>query len=93
MKNISDKPILLLQNKIDHKKINYNEKISLPTSFNDLKNKIKKIIAGYKFLYNSTVKIKKYLLDKNEKKLIKDNTYIFITVIEVQLIELLFSEK
>ena len=93
LKNISDKPILLLQNKIDHKKINYNEKISLPTSFNDLKNKIKKIIAGYKFLYNSTVKIKKYLLDKNEKKLIKDNTYISITEKEVQLIELLFNEK
>ena len=93
LKNISDKPILLLQNKIDHKKINYNEKILLPTSFIDLKNKIIKIIAGYKFLYNSTVLINKYILDKNEKKLIKDNKYISITEREVQLIELLFNEK
>ena len=93
LNKITDKPILLLQNNNDHKNYNYNEKILLPTSFIDLKNKITKVIIGYKFLNNSTVLIKKYILDKNEKKLIKDKNYISITEREVQLIELLFNEK
>ena len=90
---IYNKPILLLETLTNTKKCNFNDKILFPTSLADLNNKIKKIITAFKFSINSALKIKKYILDKNEKKLIKDNTYISITEREVQLIELLFSEK
>ena len=90
---IHNKPILLLETLGNNTKCNFNDKILFPTSLADLNNKIKKIIIAFKFSINSALKIKKYILDKNEKKLIKDNTYISITEREVQLIELLFSEK
>ena len=90
---IHNKPILLLETLGNNKKCNYNDKILFPISLTDLTNKIKNIITAFKFSINSALKIKKYILDKNEKKLIKDNIYISITEREVQLIELLFNEK
>ena len=90
---IHNKPILLLETLANNKKCNYNEKILLPISLIDLTNKISNIIISFKFSINSALKIKKYTLDKNEKKLIKDNNYISVTEREVQLIELLFNEK
>jgi len=90
---IHNKPILLLETLANKTKFNCNDKISLPVSLTDLTNKITKIITAFKFLNNSTLKIHKYILDKNEKKLIKDNNYISITEREVHLIELLFNEK
>ena len=79
IKTISSKPILLLDT--TNKSINckYDEKIFLPISFIELKNK--------------TVKIKNYTLDKNEKKLKKEKLFITITEREVQLIELLNNKK
>ena len=86
-------PILLINELNKNDKISFNEKIILPISFFDLKKKITDIIAISKFNLNSLLKIKDYILNKNEKKLIKLNTSIFITEKEVQLIELLFKEK
>ena len=90
---IHNKPILLLETYSNKKKCNYNDKSLLPISLSDLINKIIKIITANNFSINSALKIKKYTLDKNEKKLIKNNTYIYVTEREVQLIELLFNEK
>ena len=90
---IKNKPILLIANKDSQTKYDYNNKILLPVSLVDLRNKIINIITSFKFLINSSLKIKKYILDKNEKKLVKDNTFIPVTEREVQLIELLFIEK
>ena len=90
---IHNKPILLLETLANYKKCNYNEKILLPISLIDLTNKISNIIISFKFSINSALKIKKYTLDKNEKKLRKENNYISVTEREVQLIELLFNEK
>ena len=90
---IHNKPILLLETLVNNKKLNYNDKILLPTSLDDLTNRITNIITAFKFSNNSALKINKYILDKNEKKLIKENNYISITEREVQLIELLYNEK
>ena len=90
---IHNKPILLLETLVNNKKFNYNDKILLPTSLDDLTNRITNIITAFKFSNNSALKINKYILDKNEKKLIKENNYISITEREIQLIELLFNEK
>ena len=90
---IENKPILLLESKHSQAKYHYNDKILLPVSFVDLNSKIVNLITSFEFSINSSLKIKKYVLDKNEKKLTKLNTSVFITEREVQLIELLFKEK
>ncbi len=45
------------------------------------------------FNKNSSIKIKSYLLDKNEKKLFKEDQFIILTEKEIQLLELLLNEK
>jgi len=90
---ISTRPILLLEKKNLSTKCKYNEKISLPIGFSELKSKILNLIISYKFKENSSIIIKDYILDKNEKKLKSKNLFITITEKEVQLIELLFNEK
>tara|TARA_B110000495_G_C22783180_1_gene457991 strand:+ start:31 stop:357 length:327 start_codon:yes stop_codon:yes gene_type:complete len=50
------------------------------------------VITGKNFAKNSSLDIKEYLLDKNEKKLKKDKLHIVLTEKEIQLIELLFNE-
>ena len=90
---IHNKPILLLDSLSNNKKCNYTHKILLPTSLIDLNNIILQILSTNKFLNNSALKINKYILNKNEKKLIKDNIYISITEKEIKLIELLFNKK
>jgi hypothetical protein len=90
---ISDKPVLLLENKNYPSKCRHDVKDSLPVNLLELKSKINNLIIGYKFNTNSSITIKSFTLDKNEKKLKKDNKFIIITEREVQLIELLFFEK
>ena len=87
------KPILFLQNSNINHQNNFDNRIPLPISLVELKKKIKSLVASYKFKYNSSVKIKNYILDKNEKKLSKLNLFISLTEREVQLIELLFEKK
>jgi len=51
-------PILLVQESNTNEKISFNEKISLPVFFLDLKKKITDIIAISKFNLNYIIKIK-----------------------------------
>ena len=88
------KPIIFLTNDLNTiNQNNYNNKILLPISLLELKNKIRNIIAVSKFILDSSIEIKNYILNKNEKKLIRKNISILLTEREVQLIELLFKEK
>ena len=64
---LRDKPILLVHNLNTGDNYNFNNKISLPLSLFDLKNKIKNILATSKFNLNSSIMIKDYILNKNEK--------------------------
>ena len=50
-------------------------------------------VAKNEFSKNSSISIKDYTLDKNEKKLIKNNKAIILTEKEVQLLEVLLSKK
>jgi hypothetical protein len=72
---------------------NFDLLIEAPVSINELNKKIIKLITSRKFTQNSSVSIKEYILDKNEKKLKKDSIYIIVTEKEVQVLELLSSEK
>ena len=72
---------------------NYDYVLKLPTSIDEINNIIEGSIAKKKFAKNSSILIKSYLLDKNEKKLIKDNKSIILTEKEIQLLEILLSKK
>ncbi|MDC0472740.1 helix-turn-helix domain-containing protein [Pelagibacteraceae bacterium] len=84
---------LLITNSNDLNKCSFDDKIERPISFKNLKNKIVKLVTVNKFNQNSSVDIKKYTLDKNEKKLKNKNNFVDITEKEIQLIELLFNKK
>ena len=49
---------------------------------------LKYVLQKKKFGENSSIKIKEYLLDKNEKKLNKDGSFLILTEKEIQLLEL-----
>jgi hypothetical protein len=87
-----NKPILLIEKIGISTRCNYNEKITFPLTLFDFNNKIVNFITSKKFYQNSSVRIKEYIIDKNEKKLSKDNLFINVTEKEIQLIELLFNE-
>ena len=67
--------------------------LKLPTTINEINNIIEVSLAKREFTKNSSIKIKSYLLDKNEKKLIKENNSIILTEKEVQLLEILLNKK
>ena len=51
------------------------------------------MIISSKFISNSSINVKGYVLNKNERNLSKLNLTISLTEREVQLIELLYKEK
>tara|TARA_B100001989_G_C24540065_1_gene467025 strand:- start:339 stop:944 length:606 start_codon:yes stop_codon:yes gene_type:complete len=67
--------------------------IQLPTTLNEINNTLENISAKKKFIKNSSIKVKSYLLNKNTKKLIKNNNSIILTEKEIQLIELLLNDN
>ena len=75
-------------------KINiYNAILKLPTTINEINSIVESSAAKKQFSKNSSIKIKECLLDKNEKKLIKNNNSIILTEKEVQLLELFLNNK
>ena len=92
---IKKKPLLLLK-RSEHTniiKLIFNDISILPLSLVDISNKVTNLITVKKFNQNSSVKIKEYIIDKNERKLKKENLSITITEREIQLIELLYNEE
>ena len=71
----------------------FDDKIYLPASVEDINFIIGNLVIKKNFLNNSSIKIKNYILDKNEKKLINGKNYIFLTEKEIQLLELFLSYK
>ena len=67
---------------------NYEANLELPTTLKQLNSIVENIAAKKLFNINSSIKINNYLLNKNEKKLIKDNYFIILTEKEIQLLEL-----
>jgi len=90
--NLINKPILLIEKKNFSKSCNYTDKIISPFMLSDFNTKILEITSSAKFNLNSFLKIKDYMVDKNEKKLKKNNLSIAVTEREIEIIELLFNE-
>ena len=79
------------KSKIDE---NFDHIINLPTSIKEINRIIEDSFAKKKFNKNSSIEVKSYILDKNEKKLVKKDNFAILTEKEIQLIELfLNSEK
>ena len=90
----SKKIKILVSNTSGKKKDQFNEIISLPVKISDLNQIVENAITKKNFIKNSSISIKQYKLDKNEKKLTKDKNYILLTEKEIQLLELfLYSKK
>ncbi len=71
----------------------FNHKIFLPAKFEEINRIIENSIIKKNFLNNSSIKIKKYILDKNEKKLFREKNFILLTEKEIQLLELLLTNN
>jgi len=67
------------------------DKISLPTKFEEINHIIENSVIKKSFSANSSIRIKDYILDKNEKKLLKDKRHVLLTEKEIQLLELFLS--
>ena len=72
---------------------NFDFILKLPASVEEINTMIESSAAKSLFSKNSSIKIKSYLLDKNEKKLFKEDQFIILTEKEIQLLELLLNEK
>ena len=71
----------------------YDYILKLPTTIGEVNNMIEGSAVKNEFAKNSSISIKDYTLNKNEKKLIKNNKAIILTEKEVQLLEVLLSKK
>jgi len=91
--SIVNKPILLIDHKGSFKKCNYTDKITSPLILSDFNSIILTLVSSKEFNKNSSIKIKQYTIDKNEKKLKRDDVSITVTEKEIQLMKLLFEEK
>ncbi len=71
----------------------FNAILQLPFTLKEINSVIESISAKKKFSFNSSIKIKNYLLNKNERKLFKDDVHIILTEKEVQLLDLFLNKK
>ena len=71
----------------------FNSNLYLPLNIKDINGIVENLIAKKNFSNNSSIRIKEYLLNKNEKKLLRFNKFISLTEKEIQLLELLLTNK
>jgi len=69
----------------------YDASLVLPTTIKELNAVVENTFAKNKFNKNSSIEVKIYLINKNEKKLSKLKDFIILTEKEVQLIELFLN--
>ena len=71
----------------------YDAFLELPTTLKEINAAVENIAVKKAFSKNSSIKVKNYSLNKNEKKLSNSENFIVLTEKEVQLIELFLSNK
>ena len=72
---------------------NYDAFLELPSTLKEINAVVEHVAAKKVFNKNSSIEIKKYLLNKNEKKLSKNENEIILTEKEIQLLELFLKNK
>ena len=71
----------------------YDANLELPATLKEVNFIVENTAAKKKFNLNSSIPVKDYLLNKNEKKLSRNDDYIILTEKEVQLLELFLDNK
>jgi len=71
----------------------YDANLELPATLKEINSIVENTAAKKKFNINSSIAVKNYLLNKNEKKLLRSDSYIILTEKEVQLLELFLNNK
>ncbi len=71
----------------------FNAILELPATLKEINSVIENIAAKKKFSMNSSIRIKNYLLNKNERKLFRNDNHIILTEKEVQLLDLFLNKK
>ena len=71
----------------------FDNYIELPASLKEINEVVEKSSSKKKFVENSSIKIKDYILDKNERKLSNKKNKVVLTEKETLLLELLVSNK
>jgi len=72
---------------------NFDAFLEIPSSLKEINATVESIVAKKAFTKNSSIRIKKYSLNKNEKNISKNNNEIILTEKEIQLLELLLNNK
>ena len=72
---------------------NFDAFLEIPSTLKEINIAVENVAAKKIFSKNSSIHIKKYLLNKNEKKLSNINNEIILTEKEIQLLELLLNNK
>ena len=72
---------------------NFDAFLQLPSSLREINAVVESSAARRLFSKNSSIEIKKYFLNKNEKKLSKNENEIILTEKEIQLLELFLNNK
>ena len=84
---------ILVSNNTVKQKDYFNDVIPLPLKLSELNSIVENLVAKKNFNKNSSILLKEYKLNKNEKRLVKDKNYISLTEKEIQLLELLLLSK
>lgn len=71
----------------------YDAFLKIPSSLKEINFIVENVAAKKTFSRNSSIEIKKYLLNKNEKKLSNSENEIILTEKEIQLLELFLNNK
>ena len=71
----------------------YDASLELPATLKEINSVVESTAAKKRFSKNSSIQIKSYSLNKNEKKLSKSNIFIILTEKEIQLLELLLRNN
>ncbi len=89
----SDNIKILASHNGEKKKSKFDEVISLPIKLPDLNQIIENAVIKKNYNKNSSILIKQYKLDKNQKKLTNGDNFILLTEKEIQLLDLLLGNK
>ena len=86
---ITSLPLILVVKSSDSKNIlsdELREELNMPFKILDFKNKIISLIAKNKFKKNSLINLNGYIIDKNERKIKKDNLELKLSEKEVNFL-------
>jgi len=87
----SEIPAILIfesKNEIKDLPIIFNEKLCIPFSIKDLHKKIVSLFAKHEFKRNSLINLNFYTIDKNERKIKKDNLELQLSEKEINFLVL-----